>query len=51
MSLDSAQGKTIMKSQRTQLRRLPNRGSYDPETMHAILDAGFLAHVGFQIDG
>ncbi len=36
---------------RSQLRRLPKRGSYDPETIHAILDAGFLAHVGFQVNG
>lgn len=36
---------------RTQLRRLPNRGHHDSETVHAILDAGFLAHVGFQVNG
>jgi len=38
-------------TERTQLRRLPNRGSHEPETVHAILDAGFLAHVGFQVNG
>jgi nitroimidazol reductase NimA-like FMN-containing flavoprotein (pyridoxamine 5'-phosphate oxidase superfamily) len=32
---------------RSQLRRIPVRGSHEPETIHAILDAGFLAHVGF----
>ncbi|MBV9297263.1 MAG: pyridoxamine 5'-phosphate oxidase family protein [Acidobacteriaceae bacterium] len=37
-------------TQRSQLRRLPKRGSHDIETIHAILDAGFLAHVGFQTD-
>lgn len=36
---------------RTQLRRLPERGSHDPETIHAILDAAFLAHVGFSVNG
>lgn len=36
---------------RSQLRRLPNRGSHEPEDVHAILDAGFLAHVGFQMNG
>jgi nitroimidazol reductase NimA-like FMN-containing flavoprotein (pyridoxamine 5'-phosphate oxidase superfamily) len=36
---------------RTQLRRLPERGSHDPETIHAILDAAFLAHVGFCVNG
>ena len=40
-----------MKLGRSQLRRLPDRGFHDPETIHAILDAGFLAHVGFQLDG
>jgi nitroimidazol reductase NimA-like FMN-containing flavoprotein (pyridoxamine 5'-phosphate oxidase superfamily) len=36
---------------RTQLHRLPNRGSHDPEAIHAILDDAFLAHVGFQVEG
>jgi len=36
--------------QRTRLHRLPERGAYDPETVHSILDAGFLAHVGFSVD-
>jgi nitroimidazol reductase NimA-like FMN-containing flavoprotein (pyridoxamine 5'-phosphate oxidase superfamily) len=36
---------------RSQLRRLPNRGSHELEVVHAILDAGFLAHVGFQTNG
>jgi uncharacterized protein len=36
---------------RSELRRLPNRGSHDPATIHEILDAGFLAHVGFCVDG
>ena len=36
-------------TKRTKLGRLPNRGSHEPETVHAILDAAFLAHVGFQM--
>src|SRR5260370_15183144 len=36
---------------RKKLRRLPNRGSHDVETIHAILDATFVAHVGFNLDG
>lgn len=32
---------------RAQVRRLPNRGSNEPATVQRILDAGFLAHVGF----
>lgn len=38
-------------TERTQVKRLPKRGAYDAETIHAILDAGFLAHVGFSVDG
>jgi hypothetical protein len=34
-------------TKRTELRRLPSRGSRDLDTINAILDAGFLAHVGF----
>src|SRR5512135_947213 len=36
---------------RTELRRLPKRGAHDDATIHAILDAAFLAHVGFNVDG
>ncbi len=36
---------------RTELRRLPERGSRDPETIRAILDAGFVADVGFSVEG
>ena len=36
---------------RTKLKRLPARGSHELETIHAILDAAFLAHVGFSVNG
>jgi nitroimidazol reductase NimA-like FMN-containing flavoprotein (pyridoxamine 5'-phosphate oxidase superfamily) len=36
---------------RTQVRRLADRGRYDSETVHGILDDGFLCHVGFVVDG
>ena len=32
------------------VRRSPKRGHYDRETIHAILDAGCLCHVGFASD-
>jgi nitroimidazol reductase NimA-like FMN-containing flavoprotein (pyridoxamine 5'-phosphate oxidase superfamily) len=38
-------------SERAKLRRLPNRGSHELEAIHAVLDAGFLAHVGFCVNG
>src|SRR5690348_4368615 len=38
-------------TKRSELRRIPARGSHDWETISQILDAGFLAHVGFCVDG
>ena len=38
-------------TQRTKVRRLPERASYDPAVVHAILDEGFVCHVGFVVDG
>src|SRR5271170_1187138 len=35
---------------RTKVQRLPDRGKYDRETVHAILDQGFVCHVGFVVD-
>lgn len=36
---------------RTALKRLPDRAAYDRETVYAILDEGFVCHVGFAVDG
>ncbi|HEX8409320.1 MAG TPA: pyridoxamine 5'-phosphate oxidase family protein [Thermoanaerobaculia bacterium] len=33
------------------MRRLPKRGHYDRETIHAILDEALICHVGFVVDG
>ena len=38
-------------SERTELHRIPDRGSREWETINQILDAGFLAHVGFCVAG
>ncbi len=38
-------------SERTRLRRLPKRGHYDRRTIYQILDAGFVCHIGYVIDG
>jgi nitroimidazol reductase NimA-like FMN-containing flavoprotein (pyridoxamine 5'-phosphate oxidase superfamily) len=35
----------------TRLRRHPERGSHERETIDAILDDGFLCHLGFVVDG
>ncbi len=36
---------------RNKVKRIPQRGSYDKETLYQILDAGFLCHAGFVVDG
>jgi nitroimidazol reductase NimA-like FMN-containing flavoprotein (pyridoxamine 5'-phosphate oxidase superfamily) len=41
----------ITATPRTQVRRLPQRAMYDREVVHAILDEGFICHVGFAVDG
>ncbi|HYY78415.1 MAG TPA: pyridoxamine 5'-phosphate oxidase family protein [Actinomycetes bacterium] len=38
-------------TERTTVRRLPERAAYDRQTVHAILDEGFVCHVAFAIDG
>src|SRR5687767_6218538 len=37
-------------SQRTRVRRLPERGRYERVAIDAILDAGLVAHLGFVHD-
>jgi nitroimidazol reductase NimA-like FMN-containing flavoprotein (pyridoxamine 5'-phosphate oxidase superfamily) len=42
---------TSTQTDRTRVKRLPNRGAYDRDTIYAILDAGFICHVGYVMDG
>jgi nitroimidazol reductase NimA-like FMN-containing flavoprotein (pyridoxamine 5'-phosphate oxidase superfamily) len=42
---------TQMPSARTRVVREPDRGVYDREAVYKILDAGFLCHVGFVMEG
>lgn len=37
--------------ERSAVRRIPERGAYDDVSINRILDAGFLAHVGFNVGG
>jgi len=41
----------LPKTERTRLRRLPERGHFDRETVYAILDAMPMCHIGYVIDG
>lgn len=38
-------------TERTKVRRKPDRGHYDRETIYRILDEAFVCHVGFVADG
>ncbi|MEK6280848.1 MAG: pyridoxamine 5'-phosphate oxidase family protein [Acidobacteriota bacterium] len=43
--------KDISPTVRTQLHRLPKRGSYDREVVYQILDEALICHVGFVAEG
>jgi uncharacterized protein len=38
-------------TKRARIKRLPKRAHYDRETIYTILDAGFICHVGYVIEG
>jgi len=38
-------------TERTRLRRLPEQGSHRREDLHAVLDAGFVCHLGLVVEG
>ena len=38
-------------TEKTRVKRLPDRARYDAASIHAILDAGFVCHVGYVIRG
>jgi nitroimidazol reductase NimA-like FMN-containing flavoprotein (pyridoxamine 5'-phosphate oxidase superfamily) len=41
----------LEQTDRTRIRRLPERGNYDPAVINAILDEGLICHVGFVVEG
>jgi uncharacterized protein len=51
MADESQQQAESLKSARTTVGRIPARGRYDREEVYRILDAGFVCHVGFSVDG
>jgi nitroimidazol reductase NimA-like FMN-containing flavoprotein (pyridoxamine 5'-phosphate oxidase superfamily) len=36
---------------RTKVRRLPDRGTYERDVIDAVIDEAYIAHVGFVVDG
>lgn len=45
-----ASAKSAAPSARSRVKRVPDRGHYDRETLHAVLDAGYVCHVAFSQD-
>ena len=41
----------LEQTERTRIRRLPERGNYDRKTIDAILDEALICHVGFVVEG
>lgn len=41
----------FLQTQRTQIKRLPQRGEYDRQTIYEILDEGLICQVGFVANG
>jgi len=42
---------TFPKTPRSRLKRMPERGHYDEETLFSVLDAGLICHVGIAPEG
>jgi nitroimidazol reductase NimA-like FMN-containing flavoprotein (pyridoxamine 5'-phosphate oxidase superfamily) len=42
---------TYTPTERTQVKRLPKRAVYDKAQVYAILDEGFVCHIGFAVEG
>lgn len=51
MEGDGSMSDSYRSTPRTELKRRPQRGFFDRPTVQAILDATFICHVGFIVDG
>ena len=50
-SMDGLNPPSVPVTERTKLRRLPARGTFDRAAIFRILDEGFVCHVAFVVDG
>lgn len=48
---DEISQEQLTATQRSQIRRLPQRGQYERQVIYQILDEGMVCHVGFAVDG
>ena len=51
MTHSAASDTTFSQTTRTQIKRLPQRGEYDRQTIYDILDEGLICQVGFVVNG
>jgi hypothetical protein len=51
MTDSEATDATFSPTSRTQIKRLPQRGEYDRQTIYDILDEGLICQVGFVVEG
>jgi uncharacterized protein len=51
MTHSEASDRTFLQTPRTQIKRLPQRGEYDRQTIYDILDEGLVCQVGFVVNG
>lgn len=49
--MDSLNTTTLEVTQRTKIRRSPQRGHYDQALIYQILDEGLICHIGFVVEG
>ncbi len=47
----TAMADPLTTTDRTKVRRLPDRGTDDRSTAYAVIDEAYIAHVGFVVDG
>ena len=47
----AAMSQPLVTTDRTKVRRLPDRGTNDRTTAYEVIDEAYLAHVGFVVDG
>ena len=51
MFKNEVESEKIEKTERSQIKRLPQRGEYDRQVIYQILDEGLICHVGFGVNG
>jgi nitroimidazol reductase NimA-like FMN-containing flavoprotein (pyridoxamine 5'-phosphate oxidase superfamily) len=51
MFKNEVESEKLTATERSQIKRLPQRGEYDRQTIYQILDEGLICYVGFNVNG